>query len=139
MLTVCAAQKFQKSHYEPLYIGLNYKDRDLLYQRINLRVDLMMERGLLQEVSNLLENYRLSDTARAAIGYKELIDALEGKYSIDDAVELIKQKSRNYAKRQLSWFRRNKEIHWFYPDDMDHDCLINNAINLAENFLEDTI
>ncbi len=127
------------SHYEPLYIGLNYKERELLYQRINLRVDQMMERGLLQEVRNLLEKYQLSNTARAAIGYKELIDAFEGKCSIDDAVELIKQKSRNYAKRQLSWFRRNKNIHWFYPDELDFDCLINNAISLTEKFLEDTI
>lgn len=126
----------RQSPYEVLYFGLNYKDRNVLYERIDRRVDLMMEAGLLEEVQELLKGHALSATARAAIGYKELIDAVDGKYSIDEAVDLIKQKSRNYAKRQLSWFRRNAEIHWFYPDERGFEEILKDACEMAEKFLE---
>lgn len=80
-------------------------DRDLLYNKINKRVDEMFEKGLLDEVKYLLEKYELSVTARAAIGYKEIIDALENNTSLEDAKELIKKKTRNYAKRQVTYFK----------------------------------
>lgn len=80
-------------------------DRELLYNKINKRVDEMFEKGLLGEVKYLLEKYKLSVTARAAIGYKEIIDALENNTSLEDAKELIKKKTRNYAKRQVTYFK----------------------------------
>lgn len=132
--------EFQKeSHREPLYrtlyIGLNFRDRNLLYDRINRRVDLMVENGLISEVKNLMKSFDLSETARAAIGYKELIDCFESGSDVADALELIKQKSRNYAKRQITWFGRNPVVHWFYRDEMSNDELIEQSILLVENFL----
>ncbi len=130
----------QESHGEPLfdvlYIGLNYKDRSLLYERINRRVDLMVEQGLIDEVQELKESFVLSETARAAIGYKELLDCMDVNEPLDGAIELIKQKSRNYAKRQQTWFGRNKEIHWFYRDELSDEAILLQSINLAEQFLK---
>lgn len=126
----------RETPYDVLYIGLNYRDRSLLYQRIDKRVDLMIENGLEQEVRSLLSAYTLSETSCAAIGYKELIDAIEGKTTISEGVELIKKKSRNYAKRQLSWFRRNEQILWFYPDQTDFDRILLESIQLIEDFLK---
>lgn len=130
----------QESHGEPLfdvlYIGLNYKERSLLYDRINRRVDLMVEQGLIDEVQKLRASFALSDTARAAIGYKELLDSMEENASLDDAIELIKQKSRNYAKRQQTWFGRNNDIHWFYRDELCDEAILLQSIELAEHFLK---
>ncbi len=130
------ADSMRESPYEVLYLGLNFKNRDLLYDRINLRVDLMMEQGLLDEVLELKERYSLSDTARAAIGYKEILDTLEADGELKDAIDLIKQKSRNYAKRQISWFKRNQKIHWLYRDECSEEELLNEACLLAETFLK---
>ena len=80
-------------------------DRNGLYENINKRVDLMIEQGLLDEVKNLLNKYELSSTAKVAIGYKEVIDYLEGKYSLEECKELIKKRTRNYAKRQVTFFK----------------------------------
>ena len=101
---------------EPLYdaeiYGLNM-DREKLYERINKRVDLMMEMGLLDEVKRLLSmGIRRDSTAMQAIGYKELVLYLDGGCTLEEAVDKIKQESRRYAKRQLTWFRRNKNIKW---------------------------
>ncbi len=108
-------ESLRKRKYSPLFIGLNYLERENLYNRINCRVDLMLEQGLLDEVK-YISGLDLSSTASGAIGYKELFDYLNGECSLESAVELLKQKTRNYAKRQLTWFKRNKEINWFYPD-----------------------
>lgn len=128
------AESIRKSPYEVLYIGLNYKDRGVLYDRINRRVDLMMEQGLLDEALQLKKNYSLSATARAAIGYKEIFDTLEQGGDLNAAVELIKQKSRNYAKRQLTWFRKNKAVHWFYPDEQPMDEILKDVYALIQEF-----
>ena len=80
-------------------------NREQLYEKINARVDLMFDNGLLEEVKNLLKKYELSNTAKAAIGYKEVIEYLEGKYSLEECKELIKKRSRNYAKRQVTFFK----------------------------------
>lgn len=133
--------QFQKeshrdSPYEVLYLGLNYRDRSVLYDRINRRVDLMVKRGLLNEVEDLMEKYTLSSTARAAIGYKEIIDAIEAQSSMNEAIALIKQKSRNYAKRQLSWFRRNPSVHWFYADELSLEELVYKSVTLTDSFLK---
>ena len=103
------------SPYETVYIFLNYENRDILYDRINKRVDIMLERGLKEEAR---EYFSLdgSYTSSQAIGHKELIPYLKGEMSLDDATENLKRATRNYAKRQLTWFRRNKEAHTVFCD-----------------------
>jgi len=92
-----------------LKVGLRW-DRAVLYDRINRRVDLMMEAGLLEEVKQL-ERYR-NLNALQAVGYKEFFDYLDGNISLERAVELVKRNTRRYAKRQLTWFRRDEAMHW---------------------------
>ncbi len=87
-------------------------DRAVLYDRINRRVDLMIEAGLIDEVRCLIEKYPIMPTAMQGLGYKEVVEYFNNKYSKDEMIEEIKQESRRYAKRQLTWFRRNKEIKW---------------------------
>ena len=123
----------EESPFDALYIGINYKDRDLLYQRINKRVDIMLEQGLLEEAERTLKS-PLSTSAQA-IGHKELAPYFEGIITLDEAIENIKRETRRYAKRQLTWFRRNKNINWLYADEMPGDELINSAVALAENFI----
>ena len=104
--------------YEPVWIGLNFRDRAKLYARIDARVDLMLEQGLEAEVRSLLDRgVDPKTTAMQAIGYKEMAAALRGECSLPHAVSRIKQASRNYAKRQLTWFRRNEQIRWLYVDE----------------------
>ena len=99
--------------YRPVWLGLDYADRAVLYRRIDLRVDLMLQAGLLDEIRALLALGASPDTtAMQAIGYKEFFGALDGSCTLEEAAELCKQRSRNYAKRQLTWFRRNPEIRW---------------------------
>ena len=99
--------------YHPVWIGLTYSDRAALYARIDQRVDIMVEQGLVAEVQQLLKSgVPQSATALQAIGYKELVQALDGAVSMTEAVETMKQESRRYAKRQLTWFRRNPDMHW---------------------------
>ena len=99
--------------YRPVWLGLDYADRAVLYRRIDLRVGLMLQSGLLDEIRALLALGVSPDTtAMQAIGYKEFFGALDGSCTLEEAAELCKQRSRNYAKRQLTWFRRNPEIRW---------------------------
>ncbi len=98
--------------FEAVMIGLNTQPRDILYGRIDRRVDVMLEQGLLQEVQTLLEKGLLEGTAAQAIGYKELLAHFRGEMTLDAAADLIRQKSRNYAKRQLTWFRRDERVKW---------------------------
>ncbi|WP_461631842.1 tRNA (adenosine(37)-N6)-dimethylallyltransferase MiaA [Labilibaculum euxinus] len=106
----------KKRDFNIVKVGLN-RDRAELYARINLRVDLMMKEGLLEEAETLFE-YRHYNSLNT-VGYKELFEYLEGNINLDEAIELIKRNSRRYAKRQLSWFNRDKEIEWFHPDQED--------------------
>ena len=99
--------------YSPLWLGLDFADRQELYSRIDLRVDIMLEQGLVEEIQSLLASgIPAKCTAMQAIGYKEFVAALEGIGTIEEAAEEVKKSSRHYAKRQLTWFRRNKEMHW---------------------------
>lgn len=100
--------------YDTLLVGLNLDDREVLYERINRRVDLMMEQGLVDEVQGLLhKGYSRDLQSMKAIGYKEIVDYLEGRLTLAEAIDAVKQGSRRYAKRQLSWWRRETSIHWF--------------------------
>ena len=123
------------SPYKPLFIGINYKNRENLYNRINLRVDKMIENGLINEAR---EFYKLpfSKTASQAIGCKELKPFIDGEKSLYECVEKLKQETRRYAKRQITWFKRNKEINWYYPDEQNYDIIVNSCISLIENFLK---
>lgn len=106
--------KKQQKERPPRYSAYKFaliRSRENLYQRINQRVDLMMENGLLEEVKFLLSKYdKLSDTAQQALGYKELISYLDGQISLEDAVYEIKKRSRHFAKRQLTWLRKEKDL-----------------------------
>ena len=113
-----AQSKLRPPKYEPLWLGLNFRDRTKLYARVNKRVELMMASGLEAEVRALLEQgIDPASTAMQAIGYKELAAALRGECDTAQALAQIQQASRNYAKRQLTWFRRNEAIHWLYVDE----------------------
>ena len=113
-----AQSRLRPPKYEPLWLGLTCRDRAKLYARVDARVDQMLEQGLEAEVRALLDRgVDPKTTAIQAIGYKELAAALEGKCSVRQAVTQIKQASRNYAKRQLTWFRRNEAIRWLYVDE----------------------
>ena len=99
--------------FDPLWLGLDFEPRQLLYDRIDLRVSIMLEMGLMEEIRQLLgSGIPKKCTALQAIGYKEFVDALDGLCSIEDAADDVRQSSRRYAKRQLTWLRRNKAMHW---------------------------
>ena len=87
-------------------------ERSKLYERINLRVDMMIDQGLESEVKKLISKYSEFPTALQGLGYKEVIEFFDGKTSRDEMIEKIKQESRRYAKRQLTWFKKNKETIW---------------------------
>jgi len=99
--------------YNPFWIGLDYAERSELYRRIDLRVGIMLEMGLMQEIKDLLASgIPEKSTAMQAIGYKEFVAALNGECTIEEAADQVRQSSRRYAKRQLTWLRRNQNIHW---------------------------
>ena len=99
--------------YTPLWLGLDFADRAELYSRIDLRVEIMLQQGLIEEIRQLLASgIPQKCTAMQAIGYKEFVAALDGQCTIEEAAEEVRKSSRHYAKRQLTWFRRNKNIHW---------------------------
>lgn len=122
------------SSYDALYIGIGYQDRQKLYDRINKRVDLMLYAGLENEARQMLGKQGL--TARQAIGHKELQPYIDGNITLDEAVEGLKRETRRYAKRQLTWFRRNENINWLYADEMSRDELVEKAVDLAKNHLK---
>ena len=123
--------------YKPIIIVLN-RDREVLYQRINKRVDIMLENGLLDEVKELLKmGYTKDMISMQGIGYKEMIKYLDGEYTYDEAIEIIKRDSRRYAKRQLTWFKRYQDAKWFDLDKyQDMEILKEDIINHIEKLLE---
>ncbi|HEX2985911.1 MAG TPA: tRNA (adenosine(37)-N6)-dimethylallyltransferase MiaA [Caproiciproducens sp.] len=128
--------KRDPSPYRACVIGLDFRDRQKLYDRINQRVDRMMESGLLQEAKEVL-SLENSATALQAIGYKELLPYFQGQGSIEDAVKRIKQETRRYAKRQLTWFRRDEETHWIFVDECSNfDEVISQAVAILDQNLE---
>ena len=93
-------------------------DREKLYDRINKRVDIMIQKGLIEEVENLLKKYNEFPTAMQGLGYKEVVEYLQGKVLKEDMIENIKRESRRYAKRQITWFKKNKQTIWIGPNDL---------------------
>jgi tRNA dimethylallyltransferase len=105
-----------KRNFDIIKIGTEM-DRELLYERINRRVDIMLRDGLLQEVERLLPYRHLNSLQ--TVGYREFFDYFDGKCSLEESVELLKRNSRRYAKRQMTWFRRDESIAWFAPDRLE--------------------
>ncbi len=102
--------------YDYKVYALNW-DRQTLYGRINKRVDMMIEQGLIEEVKNILDKYDTFPTAMQGLGYKEVVEYLEGKLTREEMIEKIKMETRRYAKRQLTWFRKNKQTVWLDAED----------------------
>lgn len=117
------------SPFAPVYIGIAFRERAVLYDRINRRVDSMLERGLLEEARAFYKGS--PETAAQAIGYKELKPFLDGDLPFADAVENLKRATRNYAKRQITWFKRNGRIHWLYADECTPEQLLTQALEIA--------
>ncbi|BDR56321.1 tRNA (adenosine(37)-N6)-dimethylallyltransferase MiaA [Xylocopilactobacillus apis] len=109
-------QDSNETEFDPFLIGLNTK-RPILYERIEKRVDLMMEQGLLSEAEKVYENRFSYPLLSTAIGYKEFFPFFEDKLELSDSVTLLKQKTRNYAKRQLTWFRNKMQVNWYDIED----------------------
>ncbi len=128
-----ALSHLENSDFESLVIGITYEDREKLYERINLRVDLMLEKGLLQEAKSTFDS-RNSKGAFQAIGHKELYGYINGECSLEEATELLKRQTRRYAKRQLTWFRRDDRINWIYADKCG--SITDEATRLTRKFLK---
>ena len=114
-----AESRLVESPYESVIIGLNYHDRQKLYDKINRRVDIMVENGLVEESRKVFESGEMR-TAANAIGYKELIPYFENRADLQTCIDKIKQETRRYAKRQLTWFRKNAKIQWLMLDEFDN-------------------
>ncbi len=125
------AHGFQNERYRTLKFGL-YMDREKLYQRIEQRVDMMLDQGLIQEVQGLLDRgYRSDLKSMQSIGYRHVCQYLRGDTGFDEMVGLLKRDTRRYAKRQFTWFRREREIIWLMPREVER------AVSLAADFLAD--
>lgn len=129
-----ALSQSQPTPYDSCIIGLNYEDREELYQRIDRRVDKMMEQGLLKEVEKIIQKgYNKKNTAMQAIGYKELLGYFAGDLPLSQAVEDIKRESRRYAKRQLTWFRRDERVQWI---TLGQDPHVEDMVKQAEEIMK---
>ena len=127
----------EESPFDVLYIGINYRDRNVLYDRINRRVDIMLENGLLDEAKDFY-NIDADKTACQAIGYKELAPYFNGEKTLDECLESLKIETRHYAKRQLTWFRKNENINWVYPDDYENaEDMYKSVFVIIDKFLRE--
>lgn len=122
----------EESPYDVLYFVIGYRNRELIYERINRRVDIMLENGLVDEAR---ENQNSLGTAAQAIGHKELAPYFAGTASLDEAVDKLKQETRHYAKRQLTWFRRRQGAVWLWADELGQDALVARAEQISREFL----
>ena len=127
--------KTEESPYSPVKLGIKFEDRQKLYDRINKRVDLMLEEGLVAEAERVY-NSELSFTSVKAIGYKELFPYFTGELPLEECIEKLKQETRRYAKRQITWFKRDKEINWLYPDKAESfEELLKQAVQITDKGL----
>lgn len=122
-----------ESKYNWCIIGLTANDRQFLYDRINKRVDIMVTDGLIEEARSFFAS-EVSKTAAQAIGYKELKPYFDGHVSLEDALEKLKMETRRYAKRQLTWFRRNENINWFNIDEMKKEELVEKTVTIINEY-----
>ena len=120
-----------ESQYNWLIIGLTAENRDVLYDRINRRVGIMLDDGLIEEAKAFFSSEK-SSTAKQAIGYKELKGFLNGSISLKEATENLKRETRRYAKRQLTWFRRNKNINWINIDNKTSEEVLTEALAIID-------
>ena len=123
-----------ESQYNWLIIGLTAENRDVLYDRINRRVDIMMSDGLIEEAEKFFASEK-SSTAKQAIGYKELKGFFDGLISLEESIENLKRETRRYAKRQLTWFNRNKDVKWIVADGLDSEKIFEKAKEFCEEYL----
>lgn len=133
----CQVENSKKiiSPYKVCRIGLNFESRDILYDRINKRVDEMFERGIEEEVK-LISKLKLSKTSSMAIGYKEVLPYVLGNCSKEEAKEELKKATRRYAKRQLTWFKKNPDINWIYVDKCtDTSEVIEKSFEIVDKFI----
>lgn len=133
----CQVENSKKiiSPYKVCRIGLNFESRDILYDRINKRVDEMFESGIEEEV-NLISKLKLSKTSSMAIGYKEVLPYVLGNCSKEEAKEELKKATRRYAKRQLTWFKKNLDINWIYVDKCtDTSEVIEKSFEIVDKFI----
>ena len=133
-LKLSEKQKTNKLLYDVLFIGLT-TDREILYDRINKRVDIMIKNGLIEEAKNIYDSNIRSKAVLTPIGYKELFDYFDNKYTLEESIELIKQKSRRYAKRQYTWFNNQMDVKWFNVDFNN----FNNTINEVYSYITEHI
>lgn len=125
----------EQSPYRAIKLGLNFNDREKLYDRINKRVDLMLEQGLLEEAEKVL-NSELSFTSVKAIGYKELAPYFNNEKTLEECIENLKRSTRRYAKRQITWFKRDTDIHWLYVDSYSsYEDMFSEAVNIINEGL----
>ena len=126
-----------ESQFDRTLIYLEYKDREHLYERINKRVDLMIEEGLVEEAKSLwLKGLKFTKTASQAIGYKELFPYFEGELSLETAIEDLKKYTRNYAKRQITYFKRLEDKHSIICDSLNGDQIFDAAVKILVNKVE---
>lgn len=119
------------SPYQDVRIGLNCSDRQHLYEKINKRVDIMIQQGLIDEAQKF-RKFSYSKTAVKAIGYKELEPYFTGEFTLEEALENLKRETRRYAKRQITWFRRDKKINWIYTDKIPSHKIVDLAIEIVD-------
>ncbi len=123
-----------------IVIGLDFEDRQRLYDRIDKRVDLMLEAGLLDEAKSLYdEGVLTTKTASQAIAYKEFLPYFNGEMTLEECIEILKRNSRRYAKRQLTWFKKNADIKWIYRDNLTDREMCEKAIALVSEYLGEEI
>ncbi|MBQ7965229.1 MAG: tRNA (adenosine(37)-N6)-dimethylallyltransferase MiaA [Ruminococcus sp.] len=131
-----ANSRLNDSPYNVVKIGLTATDRQFLYDRINKRVDIMVENGLVEEAREFID-VKHSSTSAMAIGHKELVPYFNGDADLESCLENLKMQTRRYAKRQLTWFRRDEKINWFNIDVLTKEELLNNAVELIKKVLFD--
>ena len=127
-------QNIKGNNYNFIQIALE-RDRKILYDRINYRVELMIENGLVEEAKNIYEKYNTEKNKIKAIGYKELFDYFDGLISQEEAIEIIKKESRHYAKRQFTWFKRDIDYKWFDLGQIKEEKIIDEILNFLNIFM----
>lgn len=132
-VTLSSKDKSNKLLYDAIFIGLT-TDREILYNRINKRVDIMIENGLIEEAKEIYDTKIRSKAVMTPIGYKELFQYFDNNITKEEAIELIKKRSRNYAKRQYTWNNHQLDVNWFNVDFDNFDNTVNDIINFINKY-----